>query len=255
MPGVEPDEAWEAYGKRDPYFGVLADERYRSSRLDDRARAEFFRTGEEHVASVLATVRRRLDAEFRPSRALDFGCGVGRLLVPLAAICEEVVGVDVSESMLAEAHRNCERRAIDNVRLVRSDDGLTAVRGRFDLVHSVIVFQHIPPPRGLEILRALLEVLEDGGVGVLHFTFARRAPRLRRTVHWLRKRVPLVHGAVNLVQGRPFSYPMMQMNDYDLARVLEILQRAGVTESFVELTDHGGHLGAMLYFRKPGAAA
>lgn len=252
MLNVRSDAAWEKYGEIDPYFGVLSHEKFRGTSLDgaEAAHSEFFRSGEEHVASILETVRRHLDPEFRPERILDFGCGVGRLLIPFARVGGHAVGVDVSEAMLREARRNCDAYGVENVELLRSDDRLSRVEGSFDFVHSFIVFQHIPTGRGLAVLRAMLDRLAEGGVGALHFTYARRAPLLRKGVNWMRKTVPLVNNVVNLAQGRPWSYPLMQMNEYPLNRVFEILQEAGCHHCYVRHSDHGGHWGVMLFFQK-----
>jgi hypothetical protein len=47
--------------------------------------------------------------------------------------------------------------------------------------------------------------------------------------------------------------PEMQMNYYNLSELTFVLQRAGVRWFHTELTDHGGALGAFLYFQMPCA--
>jgi 2-polyprenyl-3-methyl-5-hydroxy-6-metoxy-1,4-benzoquinol methylase len=61
------------------------------------------RQGVDHIDFVFETIRRHFVPNFKPSSVLDYGCGVGRLLIPLAERCECVVGVDVSDTMLREA--------------------------------------------------------------------------------------------------------------------------------------------------------
>ena len=39
------DREWEKFGKQNPYFGVLADEKFQQSRLFEAAKQEFFQTG------------------------------------------------------------------------------------------------------------------------------------------------------------------------------------------------------------------
>jgi SAM-dependent methyltransferase len=247
------DAAWNRYGEIDPYFGVVSHDRFRRENLDDTAIAEFFRSGQTHVDWLVRTIRNRVDEAFTPRRTLDFGCGVGRLLIPLARLCHQVVGVDVSEGMLQEATRNCASHGAFNVNVARSDDRLSLVDGTFDFVHSWIVFQHIPPRRGMVILREIVGRLEHGGVGALHFTYHSTAPRSQRARAWLRSRVPGVNALVNLGRGRPPSYPVMQMNAYDLNRIVALLQSVGCEQVHAHFTDHGGHLGAILVFRKPGS--
>src|SRR5690349_22592424 len=95
------DRTWRPYGRTDPYFAVLTDEAYRRENLDEGARRAFFESGERHVEWVLAAARRLTGEGWRPRRVLDFGCGVGRVLIPLARGAESAVGVDVSPEMLA----------------------------------------------------------------------------------------------------------------------------------------------------------
>lgn len=74
--------------------------------------------------------------------------------------------------MLAEARRNCSERGLDNTEFVTTDEFLASTGLRFDLVHSLIVFQHIEPRTGLEIVEKMLTSLTNNGIGVLHFTYA-----------------------------------------------------------------------------------
>jgi SAM-dependent methyltransferase len=244
----ESDRSWEAYGRENPYYGVLTQPQFLGRRLDAATLAEFFASGERHVAAVMEDVQ-RLAPGFAPRRVLDFGCGVGRLVIPFARRCEEVAGVDVSPAMLREAEANCRAAEVHNVELLPSDDTLSAVRKTYDLVHSFVVLQHIPVARGERIVRALLARLVEGGVGALHFTYSTRGAA-RRMVHWAQRHVPLAHNLVNLARGRRFGEPLMQINAYSVDGVLEILHRGGCHLSLLRATSHAGQPGVMVYFRK-----
>jgi SAM-dependent methyltransferase len=251
----DPDRSWEYYGKHDPYFGVLTLQEYRRGHLDEDARARFFQSGEAHLGQVVAAIKAHLDPNFAPQRGLDFGCGVGRVLLPMAGICRSLEGADVSESMLEEARSNCALHNLTHVSLTQADDNLTQVSGTFDFIHSTLVFQHIPRRRGERLLSRLLERLEDGGVGALHFTYA-RAGRGIRWIDWARKSLPLLNGLVNILVLRlPFRYPLVQMNVYNLGVVFRILHHAGCHPVVATPTVHvfSGKVttyGTMLYFRK-----
>jgi 2-polyprenyl-3-methyl-5-hydroxy-6-metoxy-1,4-benzoquinol methylase len=117
---MRDEDTREALARKDSYWAVLTSERFRRGNLSDAAVRDFFESGVRNVEVVFDTVRRRLDADFTPRSVLDFGCGVGRVLLPLAERCDRVVGVDVSETMLAEAREHCRRRGLPNVHLVRS---------------------------------------------------------------------------------------------------------------------------------------
>jgi ubiquinone/menaquinone biosynthesis C-methylase UbiE len=244
------DREWEAFGKSDPYFGVLTHARFRAAATDSAARDEFFSLGEKHVEHFLSIIKENLDPTFAPHRALDFGCGVGRITIPLARYVGQVVALDVSDSMLMEAKRNCVQAGIQNVTLLKSDDRLTKLSGSFDFLHSFIVFQHIPRQRGEAILNEMLRHLADNGVGALHFTYASRASQWRRVLGRVRATVPYVQNFVNLAKGRSFRYPHMQMNDYKVNQLLLLLQQHGCHRVHIRFSDHGGYLGIVLFFKK-----
>jgi SAM-dependent methyltransferase len=254
---MSTDLAWMDWGEQDPYFAVITDPKYRSAILDDDARKEFFATGRYHLAYVLHQIRRGVDANFVPRRMLDFGCGVGRVGLPMAEHAERVTGVDVSPAMLAEFRRNCEERGLANVGFHQSLDELADQAGTYDLVHSCIVFQHIDVERGRQMFGQLLALLAEGGVGAIQVTFGKAvhadsfgqppppAPASASPVDESGKRGLFSFGT------RVRSDPEMQMNPYNLSELAYLMQTAGIEQFNAQFTDHGGELGVFLFFRKP----
>lgn len=96
----DTDKEWEKFGKYDPYFGVLTHDKFHKINLTDENKEEFFKSGFDYIDDVLEKIRSHIDQSFTIKKALDFGCGVGRLVIPLANVAKEVTGVDVSDSML-----------------------------------------------------------------------------------------------------------------------------------------------------------
>jgi trans-aconitate methyltransferase len=227
---------WETLGQSEPFFAVLTDERFLRARMSDDDREAFFTSGDADVARIFDLIDR---PDFRPRSALDFGCGVGRLTRALTKRVERVSGVDVAPSMLRIARENVPNAAFS----------LTIPEERFDLILSLIVFQHIPIRRGEALLDDLLERLEIGGVAALHVTFRRPGSSLRRAARAIRARVPLVHRIAQRLHGqRPMPY--MQMNEYDPARVVAIMRRHGCGEPRIIPTNHGGIEGAIVIARR-----
>ena len=247
------DSAWEAWGRRDPYFGVITDPKFRRAALSEAAKQEFFDSGRSHVHHVLTTIQSHITQNFTPRKVLEFGCGVGRLLVPFAGIADEVVGLDVSASMLQEARKNCDEHQLQNVRLLQSDDHLSEVRQTFDLVHSAIVFQHIPVERGRIILTNLLRCIRPGGVGAIQITYSKT--RFVDTHGVAPPAPPLSASASPAAPVVPAGAdPEIQMNPYNMNEILFILQRQGVQRFYAEFSDHGGELGTFLFFSVSGPA-
>jgi SAM-dependent methyltransferase len=262
---MSTDQEWVKWGRQDPYFAVITDEKYRSNKLTEAARQEFFNSGRYHVNYVLDHCRRLIDPAFAPSSALDFGCGVGRITLPLAEQVATVVGVDVSPDMLAEARRNCEQFGLTQVELLPSDDTLSAVQGGFDLVHSCITFQHIDMARGRRLFARLIELIAPGGLGAIQITYAKaahadtfgqppapvpQAAQAARTVVLPGRRGVLKRLGMAAPQEPPAD-PEMQMNAYPLGELAFLLQSSGIQGFQAQFTDHGGELGVFLFFKKP----
>jgi hypothetical protein len=67
------------------------------------------------------------------------------------------------------------------------------------------------------------------------------------------RRSPLARLARRLVaplRDRYRRVPEIQMNPYPLNVLFKLIQDAGVRHVHAEFTNHAGHLGALLFFRK-----
>jgi cyclopropane fatty-acyl-phospholipid synthase-like methyltransferase len=225
---MDTDRAWEVWGSREPYYSVITDDQYLADKIDDAKREVFFRTGAAHITRLLKTyIRLRVDGA-RFTTALDFGCGVGRLVIPLSASFASVTGVDVSQSMLDETRRNCKLAGAENISLMQTSRFLEQEKTRsYDLVHSVLVFQHIRRRRGEFLLAELLSRLAPGGVASIQLIYAER--NIRNLVTGLMNRIPLAHKRAQWRQGKTFVAPM-EMNHYDLSSVLAIFHDHGLTK-------------------------
>jgi SAM-dependent methyltransferase len=163
-PNVEHlSREWDELACGDALWEVLSDPERSGGRwrLD-----EFFASGAAEVEAALERAR-ELGRPERFGRALDFGCGVGRLTRALAGHFDECVGVDVSPQMVERARElNVDRPNCEFVVNVASDLGRFA-DGSFDLVYSSKVLQHMPSG---ELARAyvaeFLRVLAPGGLAV-----------------------------------------------------------------------------------------
>jgi SAM-dependent methyltransferase len=156
---AELQRHWDAFGERDPLGSILADPGRIGGRWD---RQVFFETGRTHVERFLAHAR-EIGCAPAYSRALDFGCGVGRVTQALANRFAEVHGVDIAASMvrLAAAYNGHGQRCIYHVN--ERPDLRLFPDGMFDLVHSHITLQHMERRYVERYLPELLRVLHPAG--------------------------------------------------------------------------------------------
>lgn len=244
---LSTDKAWERFGREDPYYGVLAEERFASANISDH-RDDFFESGRGFVGALI----RRYESRFGNlprERALDHGCGVGRLTLPFANEFASVVGIDISPSMLAEAGENARRLEIPNVEFALADDALSNAGGEFDFVNSYITLQHIPVRRGLPILWRLIDKVGPGGGFHVHFS-VRTDGLPSRALWWASHHIPGVKIWQNIDAGRRWNAPAMQMNNYPLNRIVVQLAEQGIADFFVSTEQHAKFLTCSIIGRR-----
>jgi SAM-dependent methyltransferase len=103
------------------------------------------------------------------TRVLDVGCGIGRWSRLLAARGADVVGVDLSPTMVAQARERAAAAGVaGRCRFAVTDLARLDLGERFDLVLGVTVLQHILDPDAFRAaLSAMSEHLAPGGRMVL----------------------------------------------------------------------------------------
>ncbi|HEY0636447.1 MAG TPA: class I SAM-dependent methyltransferase [Pseudonocardiaceae bacterium] len=159
---------WTRLGAEDPLWAVMLLPGKQGGRWDVE---EFLATGRADVEHTWAWLT-RLGLPTRFGRVLDFGCGVGRLSQALAAHADEVVGVDISPTMLEQARRL--DRSGGRCRFLLNDApdlGLLA-GASVDLVYSMLVLQHVPRAAVDAYLAEFLRVLRPGGLAVVQLATA-----------------------------------------------------------------------------------
>ncbi len=103
-----------------------------------------------------------------PGRALELGCGNGRILLDLLAHGVDAIGIDASAGMLAELQRKADARGLP-ARIAQMDIRRLGLRPGFAVVlcpYSLITYitddREVP-----DLLRALCMLLQPGGLCVV----------------------------------------------------------------------------------------
>jgi SAM-dependent methyltransferase len=204
---------WEELAQCEPYFPVLTNEGIR-----DEA---FLETGEADIALLLPGIAALLGREVPLTSVLDFGCGAGRLTIPLARRAVNVVGADIAPSVLEHARKNAMHAAVSNVAFVETGE----LTGQFDFLCSLLVFQHIRPVEGYKLIRALLRLLSPRGVAVLQVPLEASGGGLRRLARMRMKR----KGVRRILPHRIQMPSWMQTNAYDERVVIRDVGAAGAS--------------------------
>lgn len=93
---------------------------------------------------------------------LDIGCGVGRAEYKLAKEVKDCVGIDISPSMINLARKYVKHPNINF--LVGNGKNLNSIKNSpFNLVFSILVFQHIPKNIFINYLKESFRVLKKNG--------------------------------------------------------------------------------------------
>jgi len=156
---------WTQLGNEAPHWSVLSDEAFRPDRIAD-SEADFYASGEQDVTLIEAILARHGIVPADTPRCFEFGCGLGRVTVPLAARFSQVTGCDISTSHLALAQRRITALGVPNIRLVHATADDLGMAEPFDLWFSRIVLQHNPPPVMRAILDRAFALLAPGGVAI-----------------------------------------------------------------------------------------
>ena len=151
------------------------------------------------------------------ARVLDVGCGSGDLLVALAEVSADIVGVDHSEEQVDLARRRLDGAGLSNVR-VFVEDGVEYLRRAGSPV-DVVVLSHI-----LEHLEEPSAVLRD----------------VARLCKFVYVEVPdfesLASNEFRRLLGRPLVFTDLDhVREFDRRELAELLEGAGLT---VLDTDH-----------------
>jgi ubiquinone/menaquinone biosynthesis C-methylase UbiE len=161
---------WQALARIDPFYAVASWPGKRGS----WTREEFYELGRSDWADA---VKHWLQYEPQlRGTCVEIGCGAGRMTAPLAGHFDRVVGVDVSEDMVALA-----REAAPGAEFVIvSGTELPLANSSADAVFTTHVLQHLD---GIETvrdyLREMYRILRPGGTAMIHVALGARRSRFR----------------------------------------------------------------------------
>ena len=213
------EATWDSYAREDALWSILTAPGKEGGRWD---LDEFFDTGASEIAAI-TTMLDRLGLPPERSRALDFGCGVGRLTRALGSRFDRVIGVDVSAEMIAHARRLNEGR--ENLEWIHNPHhGIPDIGdASIDLIYTRFVLQHVPTSAALGYLAEFARVLAPRGL--LVFQYPCGNIELQERSDPIRVALRRVRAILRPPPPRPL---IMEMHGHPLPGVIDQLQRSGL---------------------------
>lgn len=225
MPSRHAQSAFDDFAAREPYFAVVTAPRFLRANLTPDHEREFFASGEILADKLFGIIEAGLVPKFAPVSMLEYGCGVGRLAIPLSRRPGSVTAVDRSGVMLDLGTRESARRGAGHIVFQTPEEFASASR-KFDLVVCYHVLQRLRRSHGLALIRQLVDRISAGGVGVFQWPLNTGVSLAVEITRWARERMPGVNGVMNSLRGKPATDPFIPTHAYALDDVLAVLKSA-----------------------------
>jgi 2-polyprenyl-3-methyl-5-hydroxy-6-metoxy-1,4-benzoquinol methylase len=127
-------------------------------------------TDEERIRRLVAAARLR-----GHERVLDIATGPGYIAEAFASAAREVIGVDLTDAMLAIGKQRTTERGIANVSFRAADaQNLPFENGAFEVVVCRLALHHLMQP--LQVLREMARVCRAGGTVLVEDIYASEHP-------------------------------------------------------------------------------
>ncbi len=176
---------WNSRAREDAHYFVAFGRR-------DQDDEEFFATAAGLVRELESELKRLPPSPSR--RALEIGCGPGRLMRPLSRHFAEIHGVDVSDEMIERARRKLAHTPNAHPHHASGSDLSLFPNDHFDFVYSYAVFQHIPSADVVfSYLRETVRVLKPGGIARLQINGLPKAEKAYTTWEGVRVAAEEIH--------------------------------------------------------------
>jgi ubiquinone/menaquinone biosynthesis C-methylase UbiE len=222
---------WDILGKEDPLWAIISFEDKKGNKWDV---TEFFASGEQEITALMQYVS-SLNLIGPRRRALDFGCGVGRLTRPLARYFSKVTGIDIAPSMIAQAQALDREARCEFILNDRADLSIFPAN-EFDFIYSNIVLQHMRPEYSTAYIREFCRVLAPGGVAVFQLPSKSKPPATQWSwrdsvrpfippplLHWYR----YLYRGRRLVTPAPAERAHTEMYTVPKSEVLDLIAKNG----------------------------
>ncbi len=156
------ESKWEEFARDDPMYYI--DTSAGSHPGGDKEK-QFFQSGKAFADQTIHRVREIIPDK---DRALEIGCGVGRLTLPHAAHFNEIIAVDISATMLEKLSKKAEGEGFANIHTFLRDEQWD--EKPISYAYSYLVFQHVANLGEIEnYIKKIAGCLKKNGIAQLQF--------------------------------------------------------------------------------------
>ena len=154
---------WSKLGEEEPYWSVITLDKFKRESFDQNSSA-YWTSGQSDLSRFISWIdRHRIDLRSLPC-VMEYGCGTGRTTLWLARQFPRVIACDISKAHLAIAREQLSKETNAVVDFIPITLDALERLPACDVLFSLIVLQHNPPPLIKYLLGRLLRALKPGGV-------------------------------------------------------------------------------------------
>ncbi|MBT3801456.1 MAG: class I SAM-dependent methyltransferase [Bacteroidetes bacterium] len=161
---------WEGFAKKDPLWAICTNPTKKDGKWNQD---EFFDMGKTEVDSIIQMLQQKKYFSNEHASCLDFGCGVGRLSRALSAHFDQVIGLDVSSTMIAKA-KELNDLSTEKLSFVHNEQNDLSIfeDNSFDFIFTTIVLQHIPKPASVNYINEFARICKPNGLIIFQLPVA-----------------------------------------------------------------------------------
>lgn len=224
---------WDSFGKKDPLWAILTDSKKKNGKWDIN---EFYMTGVKEISSVMEYID-KTGVKIKKDKVLDFGCGIGRLSQAFTEYFDQVVGVDIAQSMIDTANLyNKHKEKCKYFTNVQSDLKMFDNES-FSFIYSNIVLQHIKPEYSKIYIKEFIRLLVPNGVLVFQVPYKKNIKNSFKT--FIKKIIPgynyLKYIFKKIIDGEVMEMYCIQKKDVEEivnncgGKIIDIVEDDGIS--------------------------
>jgi len=128
--------------------------------------AQFWATGHAEAQALLEPLERFGLTDLKNKIGVEYGCGIGRVSLGLAASFKQINSYDISDSQIKLAEKAAADAGVMNCKFHLSSGNPFAALELCDFFYSKNTFQHYPPPIIHQSIRNALRALKPNGLAL-----------------------------------------------------------------------------------------